>query len=154
MKFIKWNPYFMLRLLRALRFHILNFIKIAGKKIFIQGSPLWVFHEFWKISISSADEGEKYFSDQYLILHTMKIKKIPTSYLVNFVRVDQSLQLNVFVNPLGSFDQVYHLLNFLFLLPGEQYLNDGRFCRLNCSSRDPLTPESVLIVLLIAKKGL
>ena len=38
---------------------------------------------------------EKSFLDQFPILYTKEVQKLPTLLLVNFVRVDQSLQLDV-----------------------------------------------------------
>ena len=35
------------------------------------------------------------FLDQFLIPYVIEVQKIPTIHLINFVRVDQSLQLDV-----------------------------------------------------------
>ena len=70
----------------------MNFIKIRNEKCFaIEGSPLWIFQDIWKIAISSADVGEKYFLEHFLILCIIEIQKIPTLRTGNFLRVNLSL---------------------------------------------------------------
>ena len=41
------------------------------------------------------DVGENFSLDQFLILYIIEVQKIPTLCLVNFVRVNQSLQPHV-----------------------------------------------------------
>ena len=65
--------------------------------LILEGPPLWIFQEIWKIAISFTDLGKKSFLDQFLILYSVGVQKISTFCPFNFVRVDQSLQLDVLV---------------------------------------------------------
>ena len=70
----------------------MSFVKIGDENFLdIEGMSFWNFQDIWKIAISSADVGEKYFLEHFLILCIIEIQKIPTLRTGNFLRVNLSL---------------------------------------------------------------